>query len=139
MASPPGPGRWPWLLAALGAGALLVLSNPGEQDFESFAGEQLVELAGDELCNSDGLPLMARLVVQNCPQLIRSQRGVLGRLAAAASHRYNLGLFSLYSTQLGGVQLMPGVSIPRYQALTLAGAGHLVVLRTASDSRPLQP
>ena len=139
MASPTGPGRWPWLLAALGAGALLVFTNPGEQEFEAFAGEQLVELAGDALCNSDGLPLMARLVVQNCPELIRSQRGVLGRLAAEASRRYNLGLFSLYSTQLGGLQLMPGLSIPRYQALTLAGAGHLVVLRTGSDTRPLQP
>ena len=134
MASPAVEGRWRWGLAAVLLGGLLVATNPGERDFEVFAGEYLAELASDELCRSDGLPLMARLVVHNCPQLVRSQRQALGRLAAASSRRYNLGLFSIYSTRIGGMDLMPGLTVPRYRAVTLAGAGQLVVLQTGTES-----
>jgi hypothetical protein len=114
-------------------GGLLVATNPGEREFEAFAGEYLVELASDELCGSDGLPLMARLVVHNCPQLVRSQRQALGQLAAGSSRRYNLGLFSVYSTRIGGLELMPGLTVHRYWAITLAGAGQLVVLQTGTE------
>jgi len=115
-------------------GGLLVATNPGEREFEAFAGEYLVEMASEELCGSDGLPLMARLVVHNCPQLVRSQRQALGQLAAVSSRRYNLGLFSVYSTRIGGLELMPGLTVPRYWAITLAGAGQLVVLQTGTET-----
>jgi hypothetical protein len=117
-------------------GGLLVVTNPGEREFEAFAGEYLVEMASEELCGSDGLPLMARLVVHNCPQLVRSQRQALGQLAASSSRRYNLGLFSVYSTRIGGLELMPGLTVPRYWAITLAGAGQLVVLQTGTEPSP---
>lgn len=114
----------------------MVVTNPGEREFEAFAGEYLVEMASEELCGSDGLPLMARLVVHNCPQLVRSQRQALGQLAASSSRRYNLGLFSVYSTRIGGLELMPGLTVPRYWAITLAGAGQLVVLQTGTEPSP---
>ena len=136
MATPAVQGRLPWGLTALALGGLLVATNPDEQDFQDFAGTYLVELASEELCASDGLPLAARLVVHNCPQLVRSQGQALGRLAAASSRRYNFGLFSLYSTRIGGMDLMPGLSVPRYRALTLAGAGQLVVLQTGTETAP---
>jgi hypothetical protein len=121
---------------ALALGGLLVATNPGEREFEAFAGTYLAELATEEVCASDGLPLMARLVVHNCPQLVRSQSQALGRLAAASSHRYNFGLFSLYSTRIGGMELLPGLAVPRYWALTLAGAGQLLVLHTGTETAP---
>jgi len=89
----------------------------------------------EELCSSGGLPLLARLVVQNCPELISSQRKVLGRLAGSATRRYNAGVFSLYSTELGGERLLPGLSLPRYRALTLAAAGQLVLLEASADTQ----
>ena len=135
MESPPGRWPWGWCVALLAMGVALAASNPDEQDFEAFAGEQLAEFAIEELCSSGGLPLVAQLLIQDCPQLIRDQQQVLGRLALAETRRYNAGLFSLYSTQLGGQRLLPGLRIPRYQALTLAGAGHLVVLNTSRERR----
>ena len=136
MATPALQGRWRWCLGAVLLGGLLVVTNPGEREFEAFAGEYLVEMASEELCGSDGLPLMARLVVHNCPQLVRSQRQALGQLAASSSRRYNLGLFSVYSTRIGGLELMPGLTVPRYWAITLAGAGQLVVLQTGTEPSP---
>ena len=142
MASSPWPGRFqgrsgavatgPLLgisvLAALGLG--LIVTNPGEQEFERFAADQLTQAAQEELCRDGGLPMVAHLLVRDCPRLIASQHDVLGRIALAATERRNFGLISLYRTDLGGQRLLPDWSIPRYSALTLAGAGRFLILRT---------
>ncbi len=83
--------------------------------------------------DSGGLPMVAQLLIQNCSQLVDSQRAVLGRLALAGSSRTNAGVFSLYDTQLGGQTLLPGLTLPRYRVLTLGGAGQLVILRASRD------
>ena len=133
------PSGWrPWLGGALllaGLATALAWTNPGPAEFERFAGERLVELAADEVCGEEGLPLLLRLVVRDCHGLIQSQRRALGSLAAQATHRYNAGLFSLYATEVGGQELMPGLAVPRYHAITLGLAGQLLVLRADSDTR----
>ncbi|MFM7311983.1 MAG: DUF4359 domain-containing protein [Cyanobium sp.] len=121
----------PWAAALVGLGGGLALTNPGPAAFEEFAGARLATLLREELCQGDGLPLMLRLVIENCPALVDSQRPLLGRLARLQSRRRNLGLLSLYSTSLGGQKLLPQWSLPRYSALTLAIAGQFVVLRTS--------
>jgi hypothetical protein len=113
--------------------ATLAWSNPPPRDFEDFAADQLVNLAVKEVCGPQGLPMLLQLVVQDCPKLMLSQRQALGTLASQASQRWNFGLFSLYRTDLGGPTGLPGFSLPRYRALTLAGAGQFLVLHTDSD------
>ena len=112
-------------------------SNPGPAEFEAFAGERLVDLASGELCGSQGLPMAIQLLVRDCPQLVRSQRAVLGALASRGTRRFNLGLFSLYVTEVGGQALLPGLRVPHYRSLTLAGAGQLVLLLASSDSQDI--
>lgn len=123
---------WGLLLGALGTG--LALTNPAPAAFEEFAAGRLSSLLREELCREDGLPLMLRLVIQDCPAMIESQRPVLGRLAALQTRRRNLGLLSLYSTSLGGQQVLPSWRLPHYEALTLAVAGRFVVLRAGENS-----
>jgi len=136
-APPTAPLRWGRLLAASagvgGASLALALTNPSPAEFEAFAAEQLVERATAELCGPDGLPMALRLVIQNCPELVGSQRRLLGSLAAQGSERQNFGLFSLYRTTLGGGQVLPFLGLPVYRALTLAGAGQFVILKTSSE------
>ena len=136
MAASSGDGRWTWAAAAGVAVVALAVTNPGTEDFEAFAGDQLVRAASRELCGSGSLPLIARLVIQDCPQLVASQRKVLGQLAAASSRRYNAGLFSIYTTELGGQTLLPGLTIPRYRAVTLGGAGQLMVVQSSEEAAP---
>ena len=136
MAASSGDGRWTWAAAAGVAVVALAVTNPGTDDFEVFAGDQLVRAASRELCGSGSLPLIARLVIQDCPQLVASQRKVLGQLAAASSRRYNAGLFSVYTTELGGQTLLPGLTIPRYRAVTLGGAGQLLVVQSSEEAAP---
>ncbi len=126
-------------LAAVAGGLIgLAVTNPGPAAFEDFAADKLTELASEELCRNEGLPLLARLLIQNCPELVRSQRKVLGRLAREHSRRYNFGLLSIYGTRLGGEKVLPNWSIPRYDAVTLAMAGHFVLL-SAGESAPGSP
>jgi hypothetical protein len=126
-------GPWGWCLAAALLGGALVATNPDEQDFEDFAGERLVLLADAELCDQGGLPMVARLLIQNCSELVQGQQAVLGRLALQGSRRINAGVFSLYNTEIGGQTLLPGLRLPRYRILTLGVAGQLVMLQARSD------
>ncbi len=129
--------RWCTALA-LGAGVTgvaLAFTNPGLEEFESFAGDQLAELAVEEVC-AHRLPMTLKLVIQNCPELIRSQHKVLGELARRNTRRQNFGLFSLYRTQIGGPTVLPFLEIPLYRVLTVAGAGRFRILRISSDNDP---
>lgn len=139
MACPAPVQRLFWILPLAAAGAALALTNPGPLEFEAFAGQQLVDWLAPELCRDSGLPLTVHLLVRDCPALVRSQRGVLARLAAAATHRYDAGLFSFYVTDLGGQALLPGLTLPRYRAYTLAAAGQLMLLQASGVSAGQAP
>ena len=123
------------LAVAAGAGGLAI-TNPGPDDFRDFAGQRLVDTITQEICVENTLPMALRLMLQSCPDLVASQQEVLGRIALEHSNRTNLGLASLYRTELGGQQLLPDLRIPRYEALTLAGAGQFVVVNTKETQQP---
>lgn len=128
------PGKGSLALGSLTAAALLglALSNPEPADFQAYAAQRLVQLIESELCHNPA-PLLLRLVVHNCPELVRSQEQTLGRLAATHSRRVNLGLASVYSTRFGGQQLLPDWRVPVHSLTTLAIAGHFVVLQSTSQ------
>jgi hypothetical protein len=124
-------------LAGLVGGVLgLFVTNPDPEAFETFAGQRLTTLLHEELCGADGLPLLARLLIRDCPGLVASQSGALGRIALAHSRRRNLGLLSLYRTELGGQSLFGVLEVPRYNATTLGVAGHFVILQSEAASTP---
>ena len=110
----------------------LALSNPTPADFELFAAGRLVTLVEEELCHKPALPLLLRLVIRNCPEMVQSQEQTLGRLAREHSRRFNLGIASIYTTRFGGQQVLPDWRLPDYGVTTLAAAGHFVVLRTST-------
>ena len=126
-------------LTPLGAIALLVgglvWSNPGPRDFAGFAGERLTAQLTQEVCRGTTLPLLLSVLANDCPALLRSQQPTLAALAAARSDRFNLGLFSLYRTSLGGEVLFHHWRLPTYSVLTLAAAGQFYVLQTSVDGR----
>jgi hypothetical protein len=134
-ATSPCYARWCTALALGGGvtGVALAFTNPGLEEFESFAGDHLAELAVEEVC-VNRLPMPLKLAIQNCPDLIRSQNRVLGELARRNTRRQNFGLFSLYRTQIGGPSVLPFLELPLYRVLTVAVAGHFRILKTSSDN-----
>ena len=134
-----GPSRKPpanavaAVLVLAASGVALAFTNPSPEDFKSYAGGQLVSVISDELCGG-GLPLVLQLWVKDCPRLIRDQEPVLAELAGQFSRRLNLGLASLYTTELGGQDLLPTFRLPEYSVTTLGIAGQFVILQSKSDA-----
>ena len=108
----------------------LVFSNPSLEEYEAHAGDQLVTLGTKELCDEPTLPMVLRLWIRNCPKLIASQRNALAALAGRFTTRRNLVVASLYSTRMGGQELLPGLRLPGFDVLSLGLAGRFVILRT---------
>ena len=86
-------------IAAVGV-LSLVVSNPSLEDYQGHAGDQLVRLGTKELCDEPTLPMVLRLWIRNCPELIASQRDALAALAGQFTTRRNLLVASLYSTPI---------------------------------------
>ena len=112
----------------------LAFSNPSLDDYQGHAGDQLVRLGTKELCDEPSLPMVVRLWIRNCPELIASQRDALAALAGQFTTRRNLVVASLYSTRMGGQELLPGLRLPGFDVLTLGVAGRFVILRTEASS-----
>jgi hypothetical protein len=136
--------RWPSataaaaVLALAGTGAALVFTNPTRADYSAFAGEQLVALATEEICERQTLPMVLQLWIRDCPRLIADQEQALASLADQFTRRWNLGLASVYVTSLGGQDLLPTLRLPRYSVISLGVAGQFLVLSARSDAAKLE-
>ena len=120
------------MLTVVAMGGLMV-TNPGQHEFEDFAAQRLSALLDEELCRKPALPMLLQLVIQNCSAVVRAQQQTLGQVARDHSRRLNLGLASIYTTHFGGQQLMGQWRLPKYRITPLALAGQFVVLTTSSQ------
>ena len=112
------------------AGALaLIWTNPSFDEYEVHAGDQLVLIAAEKLCDENSLLLLLRFWVKDCSALVTSQRGALADLAGRFTTRWNFGIGSLYFTQIGSKTLLPGLSLPEVEVVSLGLAGRFVILR----------
>ena len=125
------------VLAFAVSGVALAFANPSSEDFKSYAGGQLVSVISDELCEG-GLPMVLQLWVKDCPRLIRDQEPALAELAGQFSRRLNLGLASIYTTELGGQDLLPTLRLPEYSVTTLGIAGQFVIVQSESDAGKIE-
>ena len=120
-------------IAAVGVFSLVV-SNPSLEDYQAHAGDQLVRLGTKELCDEPTLPMVLRLWIRNCPELIASQRDALAALAGQFTTRRNLLVASLYSTRMERKEMLPGLRLPGFEVLSLGVAGRFVVLSTDASN-----
>ena len=104
------------------------------EDYQTHAGDQLVRLGTKELCDEPTLPMVLRLWIRNCPELIASQRDALAALAGQSTTRRNLLVASLYSTRMESKEMLPGLRLPGFEVLSLGVAGRFVVLRTDASN-----
>ena len=126
------------VVTTVGAALGLVVTNPSVDDYEVHAGQQLVAFLSTELCQGDGLPMVLQLWIRDCPGLVASQEAALAALAVRFTSRRNLGVASLYSTSIGGQPLLPGLTLPEVEVVTLGVAGQFVLLRTKTDAGSLE-
>jgi hypothetical protein len=77
--------------------------------------------------------MLLRLWVKDCSALVESQREALADLAGRFTTRWNFGLGSFYRTQIGAEALLPGLSLPDVEVLSLGLAGRFVILRAETN------
>ena len=94
----------------------------------------MVDYATRELCGEKGLPMLLKLWIRDCPELIASQQQVLADLSGRFTTRWNFAIGSVYITRIGGQELLPGLRIPKAEVITLAVAGQFVPLRTETSA-----
>ncbi|MCP9886637.1 DUF4359 domain-containing protein [Cyanobium sp. ATX 6A2] len=119
------------LLAALAA-AGLGASNPSPAAYERFAATHLVDELDRLLCEGDALPPLLRLAVPNCSELVQAQNVALGALVSRQTRRWNLGLLSVYRSDVGGQQVLIW-QVPRFRATVLGVAGRFVIVQASLD------
>ena len=123
----------PWafglMLAAL---AGLAITNPSAADFQAYAAERLVDEISEEVCAEGGLPVLMRLAIQNCQELVLDQRAPLAALVAGHTRRHNLGVLSLYRSDVGGQTLLRW-RVPRFRSTVVGVAGQFVLIGAAID------
>jgi hypothetical protein len=96
----------------------------------------LVDEISEELCGDGGLPVLMRMAVTNCQELVRAQRTALGTVVADHTRRSNFGVLSVYTSEIGGQNLLRW-RVPRFRSTVVGVAGQFVLVRAASD-RPQQ-
>ena len=114
------------------AGAGLAFTNPSSADFQAYAADRLVDEISEEVCGEGGLPVLMQMALQNCQGLVLAQRGPLAALVAGHTRRHNLGLLSLYRSDVGGQTLLLW-QVPRFRSTVVGVAGQFVLIRAAID------
>lgn len=126
------------MVLVLLAGAGLAITNPAPADFQAFAAERLVDEISEELCGDGGLPVLMRMAVTNCQELVQGQQSALAAAVAAHTRRSNLGLLSLYTSEIGGQTLLHW-RVPRFRSTVVGLAGQFVLVWAGSDSSQNEP
>ena len=108
--------------------AVLALTNPSREDFQEHAGEQLVMLTTEELCNKQTLPMVLRLWIRDCPALVASQQETLAQVADRFTTRWDLVIASVYTTRIGRQELLPGLRLPGAEVITVGVAGRFLLV-----------
>lgn len=95
-----------------GALALIVLAgvmgmtNPPREEYLHFASEKLAADLKTSVCNEsqmrEYLGKFGGALVGACQNLVTSQRDTIERFLDNSTHRQNLILFSIYTTEIGG-------------------------------------
>lgn len=116
------------VLIGAGSAAVLAWTNPSRDDFQEHAGEQLVTLTTEELCEKQSLPMVLRLWIRDCPALVASQRETLAQVADRFTTRWDLVIASVYVTRIGRQELLPGLRLPGAEVITVGVAGRFVLV-----------
>ncbi len=131
----PSAPRGSWLGALLltaGAAAGLAISNPAPPAFERFAAAHLVQEIERQVCAGDVLPPLVRLALPNCSELVQDQNEAIGALVSSQTRRWNLGLLSIYRSDVGGQEVLLW-QVPQFRATVVGVAGQFLVLQASID------
>ena len=81
-------------------GLFLLITNPGNKQYEEFATKELVKYLKENICQAKSAQLEEAIKSQMCNLMVDTGKKQVPRLVAETTNRYNYVLFSLYETNL---------------------------------------
>ncbi len=103
-----------------GCGLFLATKNPSMDEYKTYVGERVVEVAIEKLCQKENFPIFLNDSIKNCSHLISTQRPFLEKFAEHFTTKRNLVICSLYITRFGGQDLLPTLQLPGLNITTIA-------------------
>jgi hypothetical protein len=100
-------------VALVGLGLVMALTNPGKDEYEQYAVEQLTTYLKDEAC-MEAPSVFGNFLQRQCKSLVDTGRPQIEQIIAEKTQRQNLILFSIYRTNLE-----VGPFLPAYHFETL--------------------
>ncbi|MEO0827965.1 MAG: DUF4359 domain-containing protein [Cyanobacteria bacterium J06639_16] len=101
-------------IALVGAGGVLVVTNPDRVDYEQYATDQLTAYLQTEVCADapsilGGFTGAAELLSQQCETLIQDNRTQIESLVSNSTTQTDLWILTIYQTtlQVPGVEGLP--------------------------------
>jgi hypothetical protein len=86
-------------VALVGLGLVMALTNPGKDEYEQYAVEQLTTYLKDEAC-MEAPSVFGNFLQRQCKSLVDTGRPQIEQIIAEKTQRQNLILFSIYRTNL---------------------------------------
>lgn len=100
-------------LILAGGGLIMVIGNPGQQDYETYATETLTRYLKEQVCSPTSNNL-GGLIQSYCKTLVDTGKPQIHQLIATSTTRKNYLIFSIYVTELS----LPS-PVPTYQFQTI--------------------
>lgn len=79
---------------------LLLITNPGQKQYEEFASEKLVEYLRENICQARSTTLEEAIKSQMCTLMLETGKNQVPKLIRETTTRTNFALLSLYETNL---------------------------------------
>ncbi len=93
-------------LVLAGLGTALVVTNPSQLIYESYATQRLVIYLKDNVCTPQ-LQLFGTSMQRECQRLLVQNQADIQKLIAKGTQRQNFGILSLYTTDLSVTTIFP--------------------------------
>jgi hypothetical protein len=93
-------------VALVGLGASMVLTNPGQDTYETYAVEQLTTYLKDDACMK-APSAFGNLLQRQCKSLVDTGRPQIEEIISQTTQRQNFVLFSIYQTTLDVGPFLP--------------------------------
>jgi len=108
-------------LVLAGLGAALVITNPPQPTYESYATQRLVVYLRENVCTPQ-LQILGSSLQKDCQRLLVQNQTDIQQLLSKGTQRQNFGILSLYKTDLSVntvFPFMPPSVLPAYHFETI--------------------
>ena len=109
--------------ALIGLGAAMAMNNPGRTAYDEFATQELSAYVQENFCTK-GESTFGDILQAPCKKFVESLEPQLQTIIAENTERMNLGLFSIYKTELYLADF-----VPSYEFGTVGVLGNLYIYK----------